>query len=82
MKQLYFYDTDGNIYFSAPFVENYNTLGIEIPEGKRLVRIDITQEPPVPVFEDLPITSNEEMEDFKQRLESLELALASELGGI
>lgn len=82
MKQLYFYDTEGNIYFSTPYVENYNTMGIEVPEGKQLVSIDTTQDPPAPVYEDLPTTSNEEMEEVKQRLESLELALAMELGGM
>lgn len=82
MKQLYFFNEEGNIYFSTPYVEGYKTLGVEVPEGKRLVNIDMTQDPPVPIFEDLPINSNEEMEEVKQRLESLELALAMELGGM
>ena len=81
MKQLYFYDTEGNIYFSTPYVESYNTLGVEVPEGKRLVSFDTTQDPPVPIFEELP-TPNEEVGELKQRLESLELALAEALGGM
>ena len=82
MKQLYFFDTEGNIYFSTPYVESYNTLGLEVPDGKRLVSIDTTQTPPVPIFEDLPVNGNEEIGELKQRLESLELALAEALGGV
>lgn len=76
MKQLYFYNNDGTIYFSTPYVEGYKTLGVEVPEGKRLVSIDVTQEPPIPVFEDLPVDETE------SRLDALELAMASMLGGM
>lgn len=76
MKQLYFFDTDGNIYFNTPYIEGYKTMGIEVPEGKRLVNIDITQDPPIPVFEDLPV------DETKSRLDALELALADMLGGM
>lgn len=76
MKQLYFFNNEGTIYFNTPYIEGYNTLGIEVPEGKQLVSIDITQTPPVPIFEDLP------MDETKSRLDALELALADMLGGM
>lgn len=76
MKQLYFYDTEGNIYFNTPYVENYNTLGVEVPEGKRLISIDITQDPPVPILEDLPV------DETQERLTALEMAVADMLGGM
>ena len=76
MKQLYFFNNEGSIYFNTPYIEGYNTMGIEVPEGKRLVSIDMTQEPPVPIFEDLPVDETE------SRLDALELALADMLGGM
>lgn len=76
MKQLYFFNEEGNVYFSTPYVESYKTMGVEVPEGKRLVSIDVTQEPPVPVFEYLPVDETE------SRLDALELAMASVLGGM
>lgn len=76
MKQLYFFNQEGAIYFSTPYIEGYKTIGIEIPEGKQLVSIDTTQTPPVPIFEDLPI------DETKSRLDALELALADMLGGM
>lgn len=82
MKNLYFFNDNGNIYFHTPYIEGYKTMGIEVPEGKQLVGIDTTQDPPVPIFEDLPVNTNEEVGELKQRLESLELALAEALGGI
>lgn len=76
MKQLYFFNEEGNIYFSTPYVEGYKTMGIEVPEGKRLVNIDITQDPPIPVFEDLPV------DETQERLIALEMAVADMLGGM
>lgn len=76
MKQLYFFNEEGNIYFSTPYVEGYKTMGIEVPEGKQLVSIDMTQDPPIPVFEDLP------EDETESRLDALELALADMLGGM
>ena len=76
MKQLYFYNQDGTIYFSTPYVESYNTMGVEVPEGKRLVGFDMQQDPPVPIFEDLPV------DETKSRLDALELAMADMLGGM
>lgn len=78
MKQLYFYNNEGTIYFNTPYVESYNTMGVEVPEGKRLVGFDMKKEPAVPIFEDLPLSETSLLES---RIESLELALAEALGG-
>lgn len=78
MKQLYFFNQEGTIYFNTPYVESYNTMGVEVPEGKRLVGFDMGQDPPVPIFEELPPNETSVLES---RIESLELALAEALGG-
>ena len=76
MKQLYFYNNEGAVYFDTPYIEGYNTLGVEIPEGKRLVKIDTSKTPHEPIFEDIPKS------EIEQRLESLELGMAGILGGM
>lgn len=76
MKQLYFYDQDGNIYFNSAYIEGYNTLGIEVPEGKRLVRIDTSKTPHEPIFENIPLS------EMETRMEALELTMANLMGGL
>lgn len=76
MKQLYFFSEDGSVYFNTPFIKDYKTLGVEVPEGKVLVSIDTTQDSPVPIFEDLPV------DETKSRLDALELAMANMMGGM
>lgn len=75
MKQLYFYNQDGDVYFNTAYIEGYNTLGVEVPEGKRLVSIDTSETPHQPIFEDIPKS------EIEQRLEALELGMAEYLGG-
>ena len=75
MKDLYFYNQDGDVYFNTAYIEGYNTLGVEVPEGKRLVSIDTSKTPHEPIFEDITKT------EIEQRLEALELGMAEYLGG-
>lgn len=74
MKQLYFYNQNGDIYFNTAYIEGYNTLGVEVPEGKRLVSIDTSKTPHEPIFEDIPKS------EIEQRLIALELGMAEYLG--
>jgi hypothetical protein len=46
---------------------------VEIPEGKRVTKIDVTKTPHQAVFEDLPIT-------VEDRISALEVAMANTLG--
>lgn len=60
MKELIIYDTTGYIYFQMaspyrvpigiPFLE------VDIPEGKMVTKIDVTQTPNIPVFENIPLS--------------------------
>ena len=75
MKDLYFYNQDGDVYFNTAYIEGYNTLGVEVPEGKRLVSIDTSKTPHEPIFEDITKT------EIEQSLEALELGMAEYLGG-
>ena len=76
MKQLYFYNQDGTIYFNTAYIEGYNTLGVEVPDGKQLVGIDTSKTPHEPIFKDV------EKSDVEQRLDALELGMAGILGGV
>lgn len=86
MKLLIIYDTTGFIVFQGagsvrepvgiPF------LWVEIPEGKRLISIDVSGETHKPVFENLPKTEvqllSEKVVDSEQAI--LELSIL--LGGM
>ena len=50
---------------------------VDIPEGKRLVKIDTTAEEHQPVFADLP---KPEIEELKEQISALNIALAAILG--
>lgn len=76
MKRLYFYNSEGTIYYNTAYIEGYNTLGVEVPEGKRLVGIDTSKIPHEPIFEDTVKS------EFEQRLDALELGIAGILGGV
>lgn len=77
MNTLIIYDESGYIIFQAtgdvrepigiPF------MWVEIPEGKRVVGIDVSGEIHVPVFEDLP---KSEIEQLKEENLEIKLALA------
>lgn len=81
MKTLVIYDTTGKIFFQAqgsvqepsgiPF------LWLEIPAGKILKSIDTTKTPHEPVYEDMP---KSEMDNVKEQLAAVQIALAEVLG--
>lgn len=81
MNTLIVYDTTGYIIYQAagnvrepvgiPF------LWIEVPEGKRVVSIDVSGEVPVPVFEDIP---KSEVERLQEQVDALNIAMAEILG--
>lgn len=76
MKRLYFYDQDGNIYFDTPYIEGYQTIGIEVPEDKILKGFDTTKEPHEPIYEDV------KKDTTVDRIELLEQAMAELIGGM
>lgn len=78
MKILILYDNAGYIYLT--YSNTYrvpqggiNYLEVEIPEGKRIVSIDTTKTPNMPVFEDIPKT---EIELLKEKVNDLAQANA------
>lgn len=76
MKRLYFYNKDGNIYFDTPYIEGYQTIGIEVPEDKILKGFDTTKEPHEPIYEDV------KKDTTVDRIELLEQAMAELIGGM
>lgn len=74
MKTLIIYDTTGQI-FSSPITGSYispqgqlNYLEIEIPDGKILKSVDTTVTPNIPIYEDIPKT---DMEKLQEKVEDL-----------
>lgn len=65
MKTLVIYDNTGYIYLQLSSAENripqggINYLEVEIPDGKRITGIDISVTPNVPLYEDIPKTEIE-----------------------
>lgn len=86
MKTLIIYDDTGLIYLtmSGTYLVpqgGVQYLEVEIPEGKILKNIDVTVNPNVPIYEDIPLT---EIEVLKKRIEEQDAALvelASLVGG-
>ena len=80
-KTLIIYDAEGYIIsqmggnvrepVGIPF------MWVEIPDGKRLVKIDTSAEEHQPVFADLP---KPEIEELKEQISALNIALAAILG--
>ena len=69
MSTLIIYDDNGTIY-SSPITGSYTKpvgelhyIEIEIPVGQRVVSIDATKTPNVPIFEDIPKTEVESMQE-------------------
>lgn len=73
MKTLVIYDNTGYIYVQITGVKTpeggINYLEVEIPEGKRISKIDTTSTPNVPVFEDMPKT---ELQIAQEKIQMLE----------
>ena len=81
MSTLIIYDTTGYI-ISQMAGDVREPVGIpfmwvEIPDGKRLVKIDTSAEEHQPVFADLP---KSEIEELKEQISALNIALAAILG--
>jgi hypothetical protein len=83
METLVIYDDNGTIY-SSPITGGYieptgalHYLEIEIPEGKRLKSVDVSVTPNVPVYEDIPLS---ETQLLQQQVDSLNIAIANILG--
>lgn len=81
MSTLIIYDTTGYI-ISQMSGDVREPIGIpfmyvDIPEGKRLVKIDTTAAEHQPVFVDLP---KPEIEELKEQISALNIALAAILG--
>ena len=70
MEMIVIYDETGRIFYCAggnvetpqglPFIK------VEVPDGKRLISVDVSGEIPTPVFEDLP---QSEVDILKNKLE-------------
>lgn len=82
MNTLIIYDGIGYIIYQAmgnirepigiPF------LWVEIPEGKRIVSIDVSGDTHIPVFEDLP---KSEVKLLQEQVDDLNMAMAALMGG-
>lgn len=72
MKTLVLYDKNGSIatQMSGDYKTPVGNLEVEIPEGKRIVSIDVATKKPI--FEDLPIGEKEQM---RKELESIKKAV-------
>ncbi|AQS03534.1 hypothetical protein [Clostridium beijerinckii] len=79
MNTLIIYDSTGTI-LSSPITGGYikptgelHYLEVEITEGKVVTRVDTTKMPHVPVYEDIPKT---ELEKLQEQVENLTQANA------
>ena len=82
MKTLVIYDTAGKIYFQAQGNVQEPAGGLlfiwlEIPVEKILKSIDTTKTPHEPVYENMP---KSEMDNVKEQLAAVQIALAEVLG--
>lgn len=82
MNTLIIYDGTGYVIYQAsgnvrepigvPF------MWVEIPEGKHIVSVDVSGETHVPVFEDLP---KSEVQLLQEQVNDLNMAMAALMGG-
>lgn len=76
MNTMLFYDNDGIIHkeISGDYAKpngGVQYLEIQIPDGKRVVSIDTSATPHVPVYEDLPIDPIEKLKsDVSSQIQS------------
>ena len=71
MKSIVISDKQGNILgtvWNQRGVENTVVSSIDIPEGKRLVRVDLNGEPKG-IFEDMSLSTSEKLKKMRDRLE-------------
>lgn len=71
MKYIVISDKQGNILgtvWNQGGVENTVVSSIDIPEGEKLVRVDLNGEPKG-IFEDKPLSTSEELKKMRDRLE-------------
>ena len=71
MKYIVISDKQGNILgtvWNQGGVENTVVSSIDIPEGEKLVRVDLNGEPKG-IFEDMPLSTSEELKKMRDRLE-------------
>ena len=81
MNTLIIYDTTGHLIqvmagdvrepVGIPF------LWVEVPSGKRVVNVDVTSETHIPVFVDLPKTTQDEVNELKTENAALIMQVAS-----
>ena len=80
MQTLIIYDNTGKIYYQATGdVQDpvgLKFIKVEIPEGKRIISVDTSKTPNVPVYEDIPTDS---IQDLYQKLTALQAELSSKL---
>lgn len=81
MEVLVIYDTTGRIIYQGSG-DVYEPVGIPsirvtVPNGKRLISIDVSKEEHAPVYEDLP---KSELDSVKEQLAAIQIALAEVLG--
>lgn len=67
MKTMIIYDETGRIFFicsgdiwkpvGIPFLE------VEVPQGKRIVGVDVSGEEPVVIYEDIPTPHTEQLQE-------------------
>jgi len=82
MNTLIIYDGTGYVIYQAsgnvrepigvPF------MWVEIPEGKHIVSVDVSGETHIPVFEDLP---KSEVQLLQEQVNDLNMAMAALMGG-
>jgi len=82
MNTLIIYDEIGYIIYRAkgnvrepigiPF------MWVEVPDGKHIARVDVSGETHIPVFEDLP---KSEVQLLQEQVNDLNMAMAALMGG-
>ena len=68
---LVVYDNNGTVYFAGtgyPTPVGIPYLEFDVPEGKYFKGIDVSVDPPEPIFEDIP---KSEIEKMKEEIELL-----------
>lgn len=79
MKTMVIYDDTGYIFFQLASDSNkipeggIQYLEIEVPQNKRIIKIDTSVIPHIPIYEDIPIP---EIQVVKQQLEETQTLLA------
>ena len=71
---LAIYDKNGTIFLSGTgFPTPYGALSfleIEVPEGKYFDGVDVSVDPPQPIFKDIPKSKEEQMEEEIEMLKN------------